>query len=162
MVDLGSTDYMTVLATELSGSGSDFDVVTIKDVPGYATLVQKNTLESLDDYITDAGINLADFNGITDQVTVDGSLYELPFRSDYWLIYYNKDVFDAAGIAYPSNDMTMEDYDALARQLTDTTYGFPGIRMPLSHMEIRSRTVRNPGWKTLYPGRQLRLDDSVL
>ena len=38
MVDLGSTDYMTVLATELSGSGSDFDVVTIKDVPGYATL----------------------------------------------------------------------------------------------------------------------------
>lgn len=66
MVDLGSTDYMTVLATELSGSGSDFDVVTIKDVPGYATLVQKNTLESLDDYITDAGINLADFNGITD------------------------------------------------------------------------------------------------
>ena len=123
MVDLGSTDYMTVLATELSGSGSDFDVVTIKDVPGYATLVQKNTLESLDDYIADAGINLADFNGITDQVTVDGSLYELPFRSDYWLIYYNKDVFDAAGIAYPSNDMTIEDYDALARQLTDTTYG---------------------------------------
>lgn len=59
MVDLGSTDYMTVLATELSGSGSDFDVVTIKDVPGYATLVQKNTLESLDDYITDAGISLA-------------------------------------------------------------------------------------------------------
>ena len=35
MVDLGSTDYMTVLATELSGSGSDFDVVTIKDVPGH-------------------------------------------------------------------------------------------------------------------------------
>jgi len=34
MVDLGSTDYMTVLATELSGSGSDFDVVTIKDVSG--------------------------------------------------------------------------------------------------------------------------------
>ena len=46
MVDLGSTDYMTVLATELSGEGSDFDVVTIKDVPGYATLVQKNAILS--------------------------------------------------------------------------------------------------------------------
>ena len=44
MVDLGSTDYMTVLATELSGSGSDFDVVTVKDVPGYATLVQKGSI----------------------------------------------------------------------------------------------------------------------
>ena len=34
MVDLGSTDYSTVLGTQLSGAGSDFDVVTIKDVPG--------------------------------------------------------------------------------------------------------------------------------
>ena len=56
MSDLGSTDYMTVLATELSGSGSDFDVVTIKDVPGYATLVSKNTLEPLDSYISAAGV----------------------------------------------------------------------------------------------------------
>ena len=47
MTDLGSTDYSTVLATELSGSGSEFDVVTIKDVPGYATLVSKNTLEQI-------------------------------------------------------------------------------------------------------------------
>lgn len=58
MVDLGSTDYMTVLATELSGSGSEFDVVTIKDVPGYATLVQKNAIRSLDDYIKTDGVDL--------------------------------------------------------------------------------------------------------
>ena len=58
MVDLGSTDYMTVLATDLSGSGSEFDVVTIKDVPGYATLVQKDTLLPLDDYIKADGVDL--------------------------------------------------------------------------------------------------------
>ena len=33
MVDLGSSDYQTVLGTQLTGSGSDFDIVTIKDVP---------------------------------------------------------------------------------------------------------------------------------
>ena len=44
MVDLGSSDYQTVLATELTGSGSDFDVVCIKDVPGYTTLVNKGVL----------------------------------------------------------------------------------------------------------------------
>lgn len=79
MVDLGSTDYMTVLATELSGSGSDFDVVTVKDVPGYATLVQKGSILSLDDYISKDGVDLSKYAGVTDQVTVDGSLYELPF-----------------------------------------------------------------------------------
>ena len=39
MVDLGSTDYMTVLATELSGSGSDFDVTeTLRHLPHIATV----------------------------------------------------------------------------------------------------------------------------
>ncbi|MCR5717040.1 MAG: sugar ABC transporter substrate-binding protein [Lachnospiraceae bacterium] len=123
MVDLGSTDYMTVLATELSGDGSDFDVVTIKDVPGYATLVQKNAILPLDDYIAADGVDLDMYAGATDQVTVDGSLYELPFRNDFWVLFYNKDLFDAAGVAYPTNDMTFDEYDALARELTDTTFG---------------------------------------
>lgn len=123
MVDLGSADYMTVLATELSGSGSDFDVVTIKDVPGYATLVSKNTLEPLDSYISAAGIDLSQYGGIDKQVTVDGSLYELPFRNDFWVIFYNKDIFDAAGVEYPTNDMTFDEYDALARKVADPTFG---------------------------------------
>ena len=123
MVDLGSTDYMTVLATELSGDGTDFDVVTIKDVPGYATLVQKNAILSLDDYISKDGIDLTQYAGVTDQVTVDGKLYQLPFRNDFWVLFYNKDLFDAKGVAYPTNDMTFEDYDKLAREMTDTTFG---------------------------------------
>ncbi len=123
MVDLGSTDYMTVLATELSGSGSEFDVVTIKDVPGYATLVQKNAIRSLDDYIKTDGVDLTKYAGVTDQVTVDGSLYELPFRNDFWVLFYNKDIFDAEGVDYPTNDMTFDEYDALARKLTKTDFG---------------------------------------
>ena len=123
MVDLGSTDYMTVLATELSGSGSDFDVVTIKDVPGYATLVQKNAILALDDYIAADNVDLAKFAGATDQVVVDGKLYELPFRNDFWVLFYNKDLFDEKGVAYPTNDMTWDDYDKLAREMTDTTFG---------------------------------------
>ena len=123
MVDLGSTDYQTVLATELSGSGSDLDVVTIKDVPGYATLVQKDAIISLDELIERDGIDLSQYAGIPEQLMVNGSLYEMPFRSDFWVIYYNKDLFDAKGVAYPTNDMTFEEYDALAREMTDTTFG---------------------------------------
>ncbi len=123
MVDLGSTDYMTVLATELSGDGSDFDVVTIKDVPGYATLVQKNAIIPLDDYIKNDNVDLSQYAGATDQVLVDGKLYELPFRNDFWVLFYNKDLFDAKNVEYPTNDMTFEEYDALARKMTDTTFG---------------------------------------
>lgn len=121
--DLGSADYMTVLATELSGSGSDFDIVTIKDVPGYATLVAKGVLEPLDERISQDNIDLELYNGATDQVMADGSLYELPFRSDFWLLFYNKDIFDKAGVDYPTNDMTMEEYDKLARSVTGEGFG---------------------------------------
>lgn len=123
MVDLGSSDYQTVLATELSGSGTEFDVVTIKDVPGYATLVQKNVLRALDDYIKKDNVDLKQYAGATDQVTVDGKLYELPFRNDFWVVFYNKDLFDKKGVSYPTNDMTFAQYDELARKMTDTTFG---------------------------------------
>ena len=112
LVDLGSTDYMTVLATQLSGSTSAFDVVSVKDVPGYATLVQKNTIEPLDSYIKADNIDLSLYGGATDQITVNGSLYQLPFRNDFWVLFYNKDLFDAKNLAYPTNDMTFEEYDA--------------------------------------------------
>ena len=123
MTDLGSTDYTTVLATELSGGGSDFDIVTIKDMPGYATLVSKNTLEPLDTYISDAGIDLSKYGGVDSQISVDGKLYELPFRNDFWVVFYNKDIFDAKNVEYPTNDMTFEQYDELAKKVTDTTFG---------------------------------------
>ena len=55
---------------------------------------------------------------IRDRITVDGDFYALPFIQSFWVVFYNKDLFDAAGVEYPTNDMTLEEYDALARQLT--------------------------------------------
>ncbi|MGL5436291.1 MAG: ABC transporter substrate-binding protein [Lachnospiraceae bacterium] len=123
MVDLGGSDYMTVLGTQLTGSGYSFDVVTMKDVPQYTNLVNRGILEPLDDYIAKDNVDLNAYKGLTDQVTIDGKLYELPFRSDFWLIYYNKDVFDNAAMPYPSNDMTLAEYDEIARALTVDTPG---------------------------------------
>jgi multiple sugar transport system substrate-binding protein len=115
-VDLGSSDYVNMLQTQLAG-GADFDVVTIKDVPGYANLVAQNQLEPLNDFIKTEGIDTSLYGGTTEQVTVDGQLYQLPFRSDFWVVLYNKAIFDEMKVEYPSNDMSLEEYDALARKL---------------------------------------------
>ena len=119
MIDLGSQDYMTALATQLSGSDTNLDVVLVKDIPGYSNLVAKNVLEPVDT----ADLDLSAYGGITDQILINDKLYALPFRSDFWVVFYNKDIFDAAGVAYPSNDMTFEEYDALARKVTKTDLG---------------------------------------
>jgi multiple sugar transport system substrate-binding protein len=119
MVDLGAQDYMTVLATQLSGSDSNLDVACIKDIPGYANLVSKNVLEPVDT----TKVDLSSYGGVTDQILINDKLYALPFRSDFWIIYYNKDIFDAAGIAYPTNDMTFEQYDTIARSVAKNDLG---------------------------------------
>lgn len=126
LVDLGSaggTDYMTSLSIELTGKDTEFDMVCVQDVPGYSTLVKKGVLEPLTGYIERDGFDLSGYGGLTDQVTLDGKLYELPFRSDFWVLYYNPDLFEKAGVECPTNDMTWEEYDALARRMTDTTPG---------------------------------------
>ena len=92
MVDLGSTDYQTVLATQLAGGADDLDIISVKDT--------------------------TQLGGTVEQITVDGDFYALPFIQSFWVVFYNKDLFDAAGVEYPTNDMTLEEYDALARQLT--------------------------------------------
>ena len=116
MTDLGSSDYMTQLATQLSGNNSELDVLSIKDIPGYANLINLDMLEPLNDVLTTPA---ADFGGVLEQLTAeDGKFYGIPFRADFWVVFYNKDLFDAANVPYPSNDMTLDDYDALIRQMT--------------------------------------------
>ena len=118
VIDLGSADYQTALQIQLSGGGSEFDVVAVKDIPGYNNLVKAGLLTDLAPLAERDGLDTSVYGGIVEQVSVGDSFYELPFRSDFWVIFYNKDLFDAAGVPYPDNDMTFEEYDALARQMT--------------------------------------------
>ena len=118
VIDLGSADYQTALQIQLSGGGSEFDVVAVKDIPGYNNLVKAGLLADLTPLAEADGLDTSVYGGIVEQVSVDGKFYELPFRSDFWVVFYNKDLFDAAGVPYPDNDMTFEEYDALARQMT--------------------------------------------
>ena len=117
MTDLGSTDYMTQLATQLAGGNGELDVLSIKDIPGYSNLINLGMLEPLSGKLT---TDESKFNGVLEQLTAqDGNYYAVPFRSDFWVVYYNKDIFDQAGVEYPTNDMTMADFDAKIREVNE-------------------------------------------
>lgn len=127
-VDLGSQDYPQMVSTQLTGGSKDLDIVTIKDVPGYANLVRANTITDLSAFIKDEKIDPAPFGGLLQELTVDGKIYSIPFRSDFWIVYYNKDIFDKAGVPYPTNDWTWKQFDETAVKLTggmgvNKTYG---------------------------------------
>lgn len=61
----------------------------------------------------------------------DGKMYGVPFLYDTIAMFYNKQLFDAAGVPYPTSDWTWEDLRDAAKKLTIkddqgnvTQYGF--------------------------------------
>jgi multiple sugar transport system substrate-binding protein len=127
LIDIPSAEYQDTMNIRLSG-GDDTDIITVKDIPGYSAMLTRGQIIPLNEYIEADGIDLSAYSGAAEELTYEGSIYALPFRSDIWILYYNKDVFDAAGIEYPTNDMTWGEFDAIARQLTsgsgaDKVYG---------------------------------------
>lgn len=116
-VDLGLSDYETMLPTQLT-AGADFDVFAVKSIPQYTALIGKGNMLRLNDLVADSDLDTSAYSGLVEEITVDGNLYALPFRSDFWLVYYNKDLFDEAGLDYPTNDMTFEEFDSLSEQVS--------------------------------------------
>ncbi len=64
-------------------------------------------------------IDLGDFwPNLLAAYNYDGVQYGLPTDLDLSLIFYNKDIFDAAGVSYPEAGWTWDDYRDIAKALT--------------------------------------------
>lgn len=127
-VEFTADEYDNVIVTQLSGK-QNFDVVFNKGTPALSAQINQGHILALDDLIaSDDEFDASKYAGLVEQLQLDGKTYALPFRYDNNLIFYNKDLFDAAGVAYPEDGMSMADYHALAAQLTsgeanDKVYG---------------------------------------
>ncbi|WP_137129028.1 sugar ABC transporter substrate-binding protein [Rhizobium sp. FY34] len=151
-IDLGSQDYTQMISTQLTGGSTDIDIVTIKDVPGYANLVRAGNIAPLNEFMTSQKIEAAPYGGLIEAMTVDGKVYALPFRSDFWVVYYNKDIFDKAGVKYPSNDMTWKQFDEIAEKLKG---GFGANKTYGALLHTWRSTVQLPG---IQDGKQTLVD----
>jgi multiple sugar transport system substrate-binding protein len=75
----------------------------------------------------------------------DGKQYGLPESFSDVLLLYNKDLFDAAGVAYPTADWTWADELAAAQKLTDAGTGTWGDFQPVQFWEFYKVLAQNGG-----------------
>jgi multiple sugar transport system substrate-binding protein len=131
-------DYFTALQTDLAG-GTVSDVFDI-EFANYAAYQANGVLAPLEGVDTD--VYQA---SLADAYATDGTQYALPSSFSNVVLFYNADLFDAAGIEYPTSDWTWADEKAAAEKLTDAGAGVWGDYQPISYHEYYKAVAQAGG-----------------
>jgi multiple sugar transport system substrate-binding protein len=131
-------DYGTALQTDLA-AGTVSDVFDI-EYANYAAYQANGVLAPLEVANPDAYRQ-----SLLDAYATDGTSYALPSSFSDVVLYYNADLFDAAGLDYPTSDWTWEDEKAAAEALTDQAAGVWGDHQPISFYEYYKVLAQNGG-----------------
>jgi multiple sugar transport system substrate-binding protein len=130
-------DYGTALQTDIAG-GSQADVFDIDGASNYGPLQANGVLAELD------GVDGSVYNkALLDTYATDGKQYGLPTSFSDVVLYFNKDLFDAAGVEYPTADWTWADETAAAEKITDAGAGVFGDHQPVTYNEYYKVLVQN-------------------
>ncbi|MDY0290183.1 MAG: extracellular solute-binding protein [Sphaerochaeta sp.] len=120
-VDLGSTDYLVRLDTMVA-AGERLDMALAMDSVAYTSRAREGMFESIGDYLAEDGFDLYDAFGDGIKASFIGDkIYGLPYTKGGFYVFYNKDMFDAAKVAYPTDDWTWAQFEAIAKTMTKGT-----------------------------------------
>ena len=127
-VDIGTERFQKLMT--LIGSGTAPDIIYINE--WCYSLAYRDVLLPLDSYIeADTEFDLADYpESLLVPLRYEDQLYALPQEVSPYVIYYNKDMFEAAGLELPTDDWTMDDFYAAAKALTNPDKNVYGYRHP--------------------------------
>jgi multiple sugar transport system substrate-binding protein/sorbitol/mannitol transport system substrate-binding protein len=112
--------------TDIATGGGSFDIMFIG---AYETPIwgAKGWLTPLDDFADDADYDLEDvFPLVRNGLSADGSLYALPLYSETSFTFYRTDLFEAAGIEVPTEQITYTEFAEMAAKLHDPDNGVYG------------------------------------
>jgi len=114
------SDYEKQLTLGIA-SGELPDLV-IMDGCGMASFIQLGLLAD----VSDADIAWDEYiQGPMESTMLDGKHYGIPFATNCTALFYNKDLFDAAGLEYPNENTTWAQFREMAKTLTkDGVTGF--------------------------------------
>lgn len=120
---LPNDTYWTKLQTMIAG-GTPPDIAFMQEMltPTYQA---KGIMADLTDYMGKDTSFKKDCmpEGMYGPFTVDGKLYAMPTMTFVNVLFYNKDIFDKAGIPYPDENYTWDTLRETAKQLTKDTNG---------------------------------------
>jgi len=112
--------------TDIATNGGQFDIMFIGayEAPIWGG---NGWLTPLDDFADDADYDLEDvFPLVRNGLSANGSLYALPLYSETSFTFYRTDVFEAAGVPVPTEQITYTEFAQIAKATHDPENGMYG------------------------------------
>jgi len=128
--------YSEKITTMIAGNNAP-DVMLLFEADAIR-LAAAGQIDPLDQYLEGGDLSSDDFiPAVADLAEKMDGTYGLPWCYAAQVLYYNKDLFDAAGVEYPTDDWTWDDYREAAVALTSgdggsktwgaDSFSFPGM-----------------------------------
>jgi multiple sugar transport system substrate-binding protein len=117
------SEYRSRLVTDFAaGTAPDITLMNYRRIPSFAA---QNLLEPVGPYLEESDlISPEEFYPVTiEAFTWQGTLLCIPQNISSLVVYYNADLFDAAGLTYPPDDWTWDDFVDTAVALTQDVDG---------------------------------------
>lgn len=123
-------DYWTKLKTSLAGnSGPD---VFWMNGPNFHSYASTGLIKDLQPLIEKSNVDTSAYTkALVDLYSYNGNLHGLPYFLDSIGLFYNKELFDKAGVPYPDETWTWETLEENAAKLTDKSSGVYGFIAPI-------------------------------
>lgn len=139
------SQYWTNLETAATGRNlPDVFWLNASHFELYAT---NNLLNPINELAANSDLISADYYpaSLVEIYSNDGNWYGIPKDMDTIGLWYNKELFDAAGVAYPDETWTWDDLVKAAVALTDADNQIWGIAAELAHQSGFFNTVYQAG-----------------
>lgn len=145
-------DYFTKLQTAVAGgtAGDAFEL----NYENFVTYASNGSLAEL------KNVDGAKYKqSLLEAFAVDGKQYGLPESFSNVVLFYNKDLFKAAGVSEPTSSWTWKDEQAAAAKLTDKSKKVWGDYQPISFFEFY-KTLAQAGGEFLSADKKSATFDS--
>lgn len=126
---IGYDDYFTQMQTRVAG-GTAPDCYEL-NIENFAAYANKGMLAEI------AGVDVSGLNDTAlGAFNVNGKQYGLPESFSNVVLIYNKDLFDQAGVDYPTDDWTQDDLQNAAEKIRSLGEDIYGIWQPITYNEF--------------------------
>ncbi|WP_413375562.1 ABC transporter substrate-binding protein [Alkalihalobacillus sp. 1P02AB] len=131
---------------EIAGTGQSLPDIFWMNGPNIRLFAENDMLLNLDEYVAKDGYDFSNYpETLTSLYSAGGSQYGIPKDYDTIGLWYNRELFDEAGVEYPNETWTWDDLVTAAKEITDTDNRIYGIAAHLNSQSGFYNTIHQAG-----------------